>query len=158
MLKINRRTDYAIRVVIALAKRPAGTRISSKKIKDEMLIPRPFLQRIIAELSQAGIIHTYTGPNGGIQLSRPAEQINLKDILEVMEGQLCISQCLYSPEECPLSTTCPVRNRWGHLQEMILQELTHTTMAHLARESVEDSTLKINPEQILDQVLPIAFE
>lgn len=158
MIKINRRTDYAVRVVIALAKRPAGTRLSSKEIQDEMFIPRPFLQRIIAELSRAGIIFTSPGPKGGIQLSRLAEQINLKDILEAMEGQLCISNCLYKPEECPLSTACPVRNRWGRLQTVLLQELAQTTIAQLAQEVLEDYTINIKPEQILNPALPVTLE
>jgi Rrf2 family protein len=134
MLKINRKTDYAVRVCLALARRPWGTRLSTQAIQDEMLIPRPFLQRIIAELSQAGLLHTSAGPNGGLQLARPPEDITLRDILQVIEGPLCLSDCLVTPQECPLSTECPVRSRWSRLQTIILMELERTTL----RQLVED--------------------
>lgn len=135
MFKINRRTDYAVRVGVALASCPQGTRLPTQVIQREMLIPGPFLQRIISELSRAGLIATYPGPTGGIQLARPAEKITLFDFIQVMEGPLCLSDCLELPQDCPLSRECPVRGRWGRLQRLLLQELQRTTLADLAAES-----------------------
>lgn len=137
MFRVNRKTDYAVRVVVALAKHPAGTRLPTQQIQDEMLVPRPFLQRIVAELSAAGLIRTYTGPNGGLELARPAEQISLRDLVEIMEGPTCISECLELPHECPLSSACPVRSRWGRLQAVILHELARTTIWQLAQEALQ---------------------
>ena len=136
MFKINRRTDYAIRVGVALAKRPAGTRLATRTIQAEMLIPRPFLQRIIAELCQAGLLLTYPGPSGGIQLARPANQITLQDIVAAMDGPLCISDCISIPGDCPLGSACPVRKRWGRLQTALLNELARTSLLDLAQEAL----------------------
>lgn len=134
MFRINRRTDYAVRVMLSLAKRPFGERLSTSTIQDEMLIPRSFLQRIIADLSKAGLLATYPGPNGGLQLPHPAEQITLRHIWEAIEGELLVSDCLKAPGECPLDTGCPVRSRWGRLQSMIVRELDRTTLAEMASE------------------------
>jgi Rrf2 family iron-sulfur cluster assembly transcriptional regulator len=135
VFRINRRTDYSIRVMLSMAKRPFGERLSTSTVQDEMLIPRSFLQRIIADLSRAGLLATYPGPNGGLQLSRPAEQITLRHIWEAIEGELLISDCLQSPGECPLDCNCPVRLRWGRLQSLIVHELERTTLAELASEA-----------------------
>jgi Rrf2 family iron-sulfur cluster assembly transcriptional regulator len=135
VFRINRRTDYSIRVMLSLAKRPFGERLSTSTVQDEMLVPRSFLQRIIADLSRAGLLATYPGPNGGLQLSRPAEQITLRHIWEAIEGELLISDCLKSPGECPLDCECPVRSRWGRLQSLIVHELGRTTLAELAAET-----------------------
>ena len=135
MFRINRRTDYSVRVMLALAKRPFGERLPTRTIQDEMLIPRSFLQRIIADLSRAGLLATYPGPNGGLQLSRPAEQINLRHIWEAIEGELLVSDCLKAPGECPLDSGCPVRSRWGRLQSIIVHELERTNLAELAAEA-----------------------
>lgn len=135
MFKINRRTDYAVRVGVALARRPAGARLPTQVIQQEMQIPGPFLQRITAELSRAGLITTYPGPSGGIQLSRPAAEITLMDFIQVMEGPVCISDCLIAPQDCPLSSECPVRSRWGRLQRVIFAELQCTSLADLAAEA-----------------------
>ena len=51
MLKINRQTDYAIRVVLALAKKGENARLSSADIQQDMLIPKSFMSRIVAHLA-----------------------------------------------------------------------------------------------------------
>jgi Rrf2 family protein len=135
MLRINRRTDYAVRVMLALAKRPESTRISTKTVQEEMLVPRAFLQRIIADLSKKGLLHTFPGPNGGLQLARPGRSISLRDIYEAIEGPLLISECLASPGECPLDSGCPVHPRWRSLQAMLVAELEAITLEQLAQDA-----------------------
>ena len=142
MMRINRRTDYAVRVILALAKQPACTRMSSQMIQEQMCIPRPFLNRIIAELSRGGLIVTYPGPSGGLELARAAGAINLRQIWEAVEGPLLISDCLAAPGECPLSGGCPVRCRWSRLQNLMLAELESITAQELAEDAVKMMALK----------------
>ncbi len=137
MLRINRRTDYAVRVMVSLAKRNEGERLSTRQIQEEMLVPHAFLQRIIADLSRRKLIHTYPGPSGGLQLARPASSISLRDIYEAIEGTLLISDCLEGPGECPLDRSCSVRPRWNRLQDMIVGELESITLDSLAQEAHE---------------------
>lgn len=137
MMRINRRTDYAVRVMLALAKRPPGTRISTGMIQEEMLVPRPFLQRIIADLSKARLVSTFTGPNGGLQLARPANEITLLHIWEAIEGPLVISDCLEAPYDCPLNPACPVNSRWRRLQDGMLRELESVRLDELAVDAVK---------------------
>ena len=131
MLRINRRTDYAVRVMLALAKRPEGARISTRAVQDEMQVPHAFLQRIVADLSKKGLLHTFPGPNGGLQLARFAKSITLRDIYEAIEGPLLISDCLWSPGECPLDSGCPVHPRWRRMQAMIVHEMEGVTLEQL---------------------------
>jgi Rrf2 family protein len=137
MLRINRQTDYAVRVVLALAKHPLGTRLASKTIQREMLIPKAFISRIVAQLAQAGLVTTFTGRDGGLELPRPASEITLKDIVEVFEGPLQLSECMQSKgeDDCPFRGNCPVRSKWGRVQVAMLQEMASVTMASLVNES-----------------------
>lgn len=80
MLRISRKTDYAVRVMMAFSQQAPGNRLASAKIENEMLVPGPFLHRSVARLAQAGLIETFAGPRGGIQLAQPAEEISLRDI------------------------------------------------------------------------------
>ncbi len=146
MFRINRRTDYAVRVMVALAKRPTGARLSTKEIQDEMLTPRAFLQRIIADLSKAGLILTYPGPNGGLQLSRPADEINLRHIWEAIEGSFLISDCVRSADACPLYHGCPVHSRWARMQSLILQELEGSSLSQLARDAAQLLSISLTTE------------
>jgi Rrf2 family protein len=135
MFRVNRQTDYAIRVLLALAQQPEGIRVSTAHIAEEMLIPKSFLPRIVAQLAQAGLIKTFPGRDGGLTLSRPASAITLKDVIETFEDLLAISECIHAEQACPFENKCPVRGRWARLQEMIFEELSTTTFDLLAQEA-----------------------
>jgi Rrf2 family transcriptional regulator, iron-sulfur cluster assembly transcription factor len=139
MFRVNRQTDYAVRVLLMLAQQPEGTRLSTAEIGREMLIPTAFLPRIVAQLAQANLLVTFPGREGGVQLPRPAGQITMKDVVELMEGPLLLSECMTGEEACPFEGDCRVRCRWINLQSRILEELNSTTFADLARESVQGS-------------------
>jgi len=135
MFKINRRTDYAVRVMLCLARRPPGARLATQRSQQEMRIPRAFLQRIVADLARLGLVNTFAGPNGGLELAQPAAAINLRHIWEAVEGPLLISDCLEGEAACPLEPGCPVNQRWRRLQALIGHELESITLAELVEEA-----------------------
>ena len=135
MFKINRQTDYAIRVVLALAKQPEDSRLSTAEIQQATLVPHAFLQRIVADLARAGLLLTFPGRDGGLQLAHASSAITLKDVMEAIEGPMVISDCLVSPEPCPLDTPCPVQACWGRLQQVILRELNSINFEQLVRDT-----------------------
>jgi Rrf2 family protein len=135
MIRINRQTDYAVRVLLCLARLPDGTRLSTSLIQQQMLIPSSFVPRIVAKLATMGLVTTYPGREGGITLSRPATEITLRDVVEAFEGPLCMSDCMDNEAlECPFEGACPVRGHWGKLQMVMLRELERTSFAELALE------------------------
>jgi Rrf2 family iron-responsive transcriptional regulator len=138
MLKINRQTDYAIRVVLALAKRGEGIRLSTATIQQEMLIPPALMTRIVAQLAREGLVNTYPGRDGGLMLPRPASQITLTDIVEAFEGPILLSECMQAKgeDDCPFRTNCPVRTKWGRVQAAMLREMASITFEDLVQEAV----------------------
>ena len=137
MLKINRQTDYAVRVLLALAKRGEGSRLSSGTIQGEMLIPHAFMPRIVAQLARTGLVNTFPGREGGLMLPRPAAQITLKDVVEAFEGPILLSECLQvkGEDDCPFQSNCPVRSKWGRVQLAMLREMAAITFESLAQEA-----------------------
>ena len=133
MLKINRQTDYAVRVILLLAKQPAGTRLSTSIIRDEMLIPRVFVQRIVAKLATEKLVNTFPGRDGGLCLARPPSEITLLDVVEAFEGKLCLSDCFeYGNTDCPFEQNCTVRGRWSRVQQAMAKELASMNFADMA--------------------------
>ena len=137
MLQINRQTDYAVRVVLALAKRPQGTRLSSGEIQREMLIPRAFMSRIVAQLAAAGLVRTFAGRNGGLELPASPSDVTLKHVVEAFEGPILLSECMHSKgeDDCPFRTDCPVRSKWGRVQVAMLREMASITFEDLVKEA-----------------------
>ncbi len=137
MLKINRQTDYAVRVILALAKYGEGARLSSAEIQQEMLIPPALMSRIVAQLSREGLVNTFPGRDGGLMLPRPASQISLKDVVEAFEGPILLSECLQvkGEDDCPFQSNCPVRSKWGRVQVAMMREMASITFESLAQEA-----------------------
>ena len=73
MIRINRQTDYAVRVLLALARHGSDELLSTSQIQQEMLIPPALAQRIVAELARGGKLELSLGkePNMGWGASEP---------------------------------------------------------------------------------------
>ncbi len=138
MLKINRQTDYAVRVILALAQRSEGARPSSTDIQQEMLIPPALMSRIVAQLARAGLVNTFPGRDGGLMLPCPASNITLRDVVEAFEGPILLSECLQArgEDDCPFRSNCPVRSKWGRVQVAMLREMASITFEDLAQEAI----------------------
>jgi Rrf2 family protein len=136
MIRINRQTDYAVRLILSLARREEGKRVSTAEIRKEMLIPPALAQRIVADLARGNFILTFPGRDGGLVLSRPAREINLRQIVEHFEGKFFISDCLVDGGDCPFDNNCPVRFRWTRLQSLIIKELEQITFEDLAQDAL----------------------
>lgn len=135
MLRINRQTDYATRIILYLAKVAEGSRISSKQIQREMLIPKALSSRIVAALAHTNLINTYPGRDGGIELASKPKDISLWDIIDLFEGPIYLSECLVEGQECPFEDECPVRLQWTPLHSVIRRELEKINFADLAEEA-----------------------
>ena len=68
--------------------------------------------------------------NGGYELAVPASDISLKDIIEVIDGELVINHCL-GDEPCPNSPRCRVREKLAHVQDIMAAELDNVRFAEL---------------------------
>jgi Rrf2 family iron-responsive transcriptional regulator len=97
-------------------------------------------QRIVADLARGNFIHTFPGRDGGVVLSRPAHEINLRQIVEHFEGKFFISDCLMDGGDCPFDKSCPVRFRWTRLQSQMIKELEKITFEDLAQDALSVSS------------------
>ncbi len=136
MLRINRQTDYAVRVLLALAKHPLGTRLPTAEVRKEMLIPQSVSLRVVADLARGGFIETFPGRDGGIKLARPPEEINLLQVTEHFEANFSISECIHAKGVCPFEASCPVQRKWVRLQQIITAELESITFADLREDAL----------------------
>ena len=73
-MQLNVTTDYAIRVILYLSMK--GGIASSKELSEKMAIPEKYVLKITKKLSEAGLIKTHIGKNGGFSVIKSAEEIN----------------------------------------------------------------------------------
>lgn len=151
MLRINRQTDYAVRVILALSKRETGKRFITSEIGREMLIPPALLQRIVAELAGGGFIFTQAGRVGGITLAHDPREITLLQVVEHFEGELYLSDCVLKPGECPFEKKCPVHCQWVRLKNLLRDEMARITFQQLVEEGhLIESNLTVDVSNALN--------
>lgn len=82
-----------------------------------------YLQNIFSMLKSAGYVTTLRGAGGGFYLARDPADISLKNIIELLEGPLCIVDCVDHPKKCVNSGLCSARDVWMGIAENIRKYL-----------------------------------
>ncbi|MBI3012005.1 MAG: Rrf2 family transcriptional regulator [Elusimicrobia bacterium] len=82
-------------------------------------IPSNFLSKIMNQLSKSNLIHSSRGCRGGYCLSRSSSEINAMEVIEAVEGEMKMTQCLVDRRSCPVVTICPYFSMWGEVQVAI---------------------------------------
>ena len=137
MFKLNRSGEYAIRAALYLASNTSGKSISVSDIARMEDVPVEFLRKIAQALIKGKIVRSRRGVNGGIVLSRPAEQISLLEVIEAAEGPIYLNTCLVEPDECRRSPWCAIHVVWCQAQMKFKNVLAAKTLAELAAANTE---------------------
>lgn len=131
-LELGRRTDYAIRAVLDLA-RHDGPRRKAREIVESMAIPESYVTHVMADLVRMGLVHSTTGPDGGYSLARPAGEMTLLQVIEAIDGPIRSTRCVLKGGPCRWDNGCAMHPAWSAAQEAMAERLGRTTFAELAQ-------------------------
>jgi Rrf2 family protein len=131
MFRISRRLDYGLQLMIALAQETDNRAQATAVLADRLSIPLPFLHQIGRSLIQGRLIKATPGPHGGLRLNIPADDITLLQIVETLEGPVCITPCL-DEEPCLRSDGCMSTPVWSELQIKLVNHLSGIRLSQMA--------------------------
>lgn len=134
---ISRGAEYAIRAMLDVAAAEGRAQETTKEVAERQGIPKVFLPKIVQRLVQAGLLRAHRGPSGGIALSRPPGEINMRQIIEAMDGPIALNTCLILPGECPRESICPIHEIWVKTQDDLLSGLESITLSKLVARGKE---------------------
>jgi len=132
---LTQRSRYALRAMLFLAEAPAGgPPIPMTRIAAAAKVPRKFLELILADLRDAGLLHSHRGKLGGYCLSRPTHLVSLGEIIRVIEGPLalvpCVSRTAYRPcADCTSEADCAIRAAMMRVRDETARILDGTSLA-----------------------------
>lgn len=132
-MKITRAADYAIRCVLHLAKKPPREVVSRREVAEAMDIPVAFLGKIAQGLAKAGLVVVRQGAKGGYQLAKPPGRITLLDVVEALDGEIEVNDCLARPEECGRMPSCRVHRALIDIRTALRRSLEAVTFEDLAK-------------------------
>jgi Rrf2 family protein len=132
------KTKYALKALAQLAQAPPGEPLLIADIAERDDIPKKFLEAILAELKQHGIVQSRKGRGGGYLLAKNADTITLASIVRIMDGPIapvpCLSRTAYRRcEGCRDEATCGVRLALREAHAASISVMESTTLADMVR-------------------------
>jgi Rrf2 family protein len=126
--------EVAIRAALYLAGRPPGELSPVHEVAKTTRLPSAYLSKVIQRLAQAGLVRTFRGPGGGIELGKSPEAITLWSLVRATEGPSDVDRCALGIGNCSPDNPCPLHGRWAPLREDFEKLLEGTTLSALVRE------------------------
>ena len=130
-LQLTRGGEYALRAMTYLAGIPEGRIASLHEIGRAQDVPESFLAKILQSLVHGGLATSHRGAHGGFTLSRPADEITVRAVLEAVDGPIALNSCVLSPDDCERSGGCRIHYVWVEAQERMMSVLGGVTLAGL---------------------------
>ena len=136
-MKLSTRVRYGVRLMVSLAEHFGQGPVFLKDLASEQDISEKYLSLIVIPLRSAGLLLSARGANGGYTLARDPANITLKEIVDILEGETCLVDCVREPSSCNRTAFCSTRDIWQRVGEKISEALSEVTLNQLATESLE---------------------
>ena len=131
MLKMGKLTDYATVIMSYLAQNPGAVHAASE-LAVVAGIGASTALKVLKTLARAGLLQSQRGTKGGYQLTRPATEITMADILQAMEGPIGLTECGSEPGICVRESQCSVRTNWQRISLAVGEALARVSLAEMA--------------------------
>ena len=135
-MKLSTRARYGLRAMAEIARRPGEFTTSEAVAKAEGL-SKKYLDTILGQLREAGLLEAVRGMHGGYRLTRLPEAITAAHVVEALEGGLAIVPCADDASLCERASRCPTRPVWRAASDAVRKALDELTLAELASGSPE---------------------
>jgi Rrf2 family protein len=128
-MKLTRAADFAIRLLTRLAQEDRSW--TNRELSKELDIPLNHLSKLVQQLSRRQFLLTRKGRGGGVRLAVDPKKINMADVVEVVEGPVIISDCIFNRRSCRFSKKCKARKCLGDIRNKIHKMLADTCIQDL---------------------------
>jgi Rrf2 family protein len=145
-MHVTAKADYAVRAIVELA---GSSQESPRKVDDlakAQSIPVSFLENILTQLRSSGIVRSQRGPEGGYWLARPADELNLANVIRAVEGPL-VGVRGQRPEEIEyVGSAESLQQVWIALRANLRKVLEHVTVADVAAGNLPSDVVALTRE------------
>ena len=127
MMTFSSRADSALRALACLPGKE-GKWVRALDISESCGVPLPYLHKILHELGKAGLLRSKKGYLGGVALARPAAEVSLLDIVDIIDGEAWKHRCLLSKTRCREGRCCALHRLWARQRQELAEELAYVTL------------------------------
>jgi Rrf2 family protein len=145
-MRVSAKADYAIRAMVELAAAGEGP-LKAERIAQAQEIPLKFLENIMTDLRQGGLVRSQRGADGGYWLAKDADQITLANVIRAVDGPLANVRGLRSEEVEYAGSAAPLREVWVAVRASLRSVLESVTLADVARGELPDRVLALTGDE-----------
>ena len=133
-MMISTRGRYALRILVDLAENQKDGYITLREAADRQEISEKYLESIVKDLVKARFVEGVRGKGGGYRLARPADEINVLEVLQSTDGTLAPVACLAEGSEpCSRAAACRTLPLWKGLDKVVSEYLGGFTVQDLTK-------------------------
>ncbi len=141
-MKLSTKGRYGVRLMIDLAAHYGEGPILLREIAKREEISEKYLSNLVNPLKATGLVEATRGVHGGYVLGKAPTEITMKEIVEVLEGPLCLVECVEKPSVCDRSARCIAHDLWREAADEMTQVLGKYTLADMVeRQKAKRDTL-----------------
>ncbi len=126
--------------------------ISIREMSEKLNISFHFLTKILQQITHAGLMHSYKGPNGGINLSKDPNEITIIKIVDAIDGMAVFTECVIGLPGCGRNKPCPLHEKWAVARQE-LQDMFENTTLHEMAISSKKLNLRLSDELSIEELM-----
>jgi Rrf2 family protein len=134
-MQLTRAADYAVRSMVYLATLPDNKRVLLPDLARATDVPESFLSKVLQSLAHAGLISSRRGKLGGFVILPCGREASMHQVIEAIDGPICLNVCLNGGRDCDRKSTCPAHPVWARAQRAMLEVLMSVTVSSMAAAS-----------------------
>ena len=136
MLRLSKKSDYALMAMKHLALRTdGGASSSAREMSEAYDIPLELLAKVLQRLVRARLLVSVQGTRGGYRLGRPAAAISVADVIQAVDGPVTVTACSTDDHNCDQYSKCSIRDPLWKIKNRIFDALNTVSVAEMAAES-----------------------
>jgi Rrf2 family protein len=134
---LSSKAKYGLKAMVYLAEREGQGPALIAEIAEAERIPKKFLDTILLEMKNHGLLSSKKGKGGGYILARPASRITVAEVIRILDGPLapvpCVSRTAYRPcPDCPDESRCAVRGVMQDVRDAMSAILDNTSISDMS--------------------------
>src|SRR5699024_6924016 len=131
-LEVTRRSDLAIRALLALSEGPERTKAA--QLAEQVGTTKGFLTQVMNPLVQQGWVRSDPGPTGGYVADFEPTEVSILAVIEASEGPVDTGRCVLEDRACASAGTCALHKPWSKARGRLLDDLGGQYLSSLLAE------------------------
>ena len=130
-MQLTKKSSYGLIAALELAGEATEEPLSASTIADRYRLPHSFVEKILHQLRQAGLVSSTQGRKGGYRLAQNPHQITVRQVLEALGESLDLVGCLGPGTPCELTQICPTKGSWERIDHRFKEMLDSLSLGDL---------------------------